>query len=244
MVKNRIYFVFFIILFIFINSQESENNKSNKEGRVINYYYKDGKIYSIEENEKYYKIIVEEQIACFTEPCIPPKLDEKLIENEEDCQILQNLFEEVFQNLNIKERSYLELSSAQKRKILKIFNDYETLSILEYEIIKNSNANKKYKERGYTCDFQDNDSVLCTIAMGEKPTDGYSIGIKKIKIKEYDATIYITEKVPGKDSFEDDVLTYPIVQVKFNHMPSSLEVTNYETGSIFKKLNEFYFIDN
>ena len=237
MVKNRLYFIFFIILFIFIKSQDSENNKNIKEGRVIHYYHQDGRIYSIEENEKYFKIIVEENIACFTEPCIPPKLDEKSIKNEEDCQILKNLFEEVFQNSNLKEKSDMELTSAQKRIIIKILNDYDIFSLLKYEILKNLNSNKKYKERGYICEIQDDDSVLCTIAMGEMPTDGYSIGIKKIKTKGYDASIYITEKVPGKDSFEDTVLTYPIVQVRFNHMPSLLEVTNYETGKIFNKIN-------
>ena len=237
MVKIRIYFISLIISFLFINSQDSENNKSMKEGRVLHYFYQDGRIYTIKENEEDFSINVEERITCFEPPCISPEFGEKTIENEEDCQILKNLFNEIFQNSKITEISVRELSSEQKTILLKILNDYKIISLLEYEIIKKTNPNKKYKERGYTCDFQDNDSVLCTIAMGEMPTDGYSIGIKKIKTKGYDASIYITEKVPGKDSFQDDVLTYPIVQVKFNHIPSLLEVANYETGEIFNKIN-------
>ena len=72
--------------------------------------------------------------------------------------------------------------------------------------------------------------------MGEKPSGGYSIGIQKIKIKGNRVSIYISEKVPGKDEDVTDALTYPIVQVKFNHLPSFVEVINYETGDTFPNL--------
>ena len=66
--------------------------------------------------------------------------------------------------------------------------------------------------------------------MGEKPTAGYSIEIQKVKIKGNNASIYVSEKVPGKDEMVDDVITYPFVQVKFNHLPYIIEIINYETG--------------
>ena len=72
--------------------------------------------------------------------------------------------------------------------------------------------------------------------MGRKPTAGYSIDVKEVKIEGDSATIYVIEKSPGKDDMVDDVLTYPIVQVKFNKLPSSVEVLNYETGESFPSL--------
>jgi hypothetical protein len=72
--------------------------------------------------------------------------------------------------------------------------------------------------------------------MGQMPSTGYSIEIKKIKIKGNNTQIIVTEKVPPKDVGEDTVLTYPIVQVKFNHLPSSVEIMNYETGENYPNL--------
>ena len=46
MAKNKIIFILFFIAFFAINSQDSEKIKNI---RVLNYYDKDGKIYSIEE---------------------------------------------------------------------------------------------------------------------------------------------------------------------------------------------------
>jgi hypothetical protein len=41
---------------------------------------------------------------------------------------------------------------------------------------------KQYNERGYYYE-KENDTLICTIAMGEKPSGGYYIEIKKVKIK-------------------------------------------------------------
>ena len=105
--------------------------------------------------------------------------------------------------------------------------------MLEYEIINISNyGNMKYEKRGYIYEIKD-DSVIYTIAMGKMPTSGYSIDIKKIKIKGNNASIFVTEKIPNGG---DNVLTYPIVQIIFNHLPSSVEVINYETGENYPSL--------
>ena len=72
--------------------------------------------------------------------------------------------------------------------------------------------------------------------MGEKPNGDYSIEIKKIKIKGYNVSIYVIEKDPGKDEDVTDEITFPIVQVKFNQFPSSIEVKNYETGDLLERV--------
>jgi len=235
MVKNKIILILFISFFV-TNSQDSDNIK---DIRILNYYHEDYKIYSIEENEDNFKIIIKEQIVCFRAPCIPPILDEKFIENEEDCQKLKELFDEIFQDSDVIEKTFRngELNSSQKKVIFSVLDRNKIISVLDYEIIKNTNDyKKKYEKRGYIYEIEDDESVIYTIAMGQMPSTGYSIEIKKIKIKGNNAQIIVTEKVPPKDVGEDTVLTYPIVQVKFNHLPSSVEIMNYETGENYPNL--------
>jgi len=237
MAKNKIIFIVFFISFFAINSQDSEKIKNI---RVLNYYDKDGKIYSIEEYEDNFKIITKEIVDCVMEPCILPTLDEKTIENEEDCKKFKKLLDEIFQDSDDKEKTLKSggLTSAQKRIIFNILDNNKINTPLEYEIIKNTNVYKmKYEKRGYIYEIEDDESVVYTIAMGQMPSTGYSIEIKKVKIKGNNASIFVTEKVPPKNVGEDTVLTYPVVQVKFNHIPSSVEVINYETEESYPCLN-------
>ena len=81
MEKTLINFMLLIISFIFINSKNSDNNE---ESLVINYSYKEGKVYSIEEKEGNFKALTREVLNCLIEPCIFPILDENPIEDEEN----------------------------------------------------------------------------------------------------------------------------------------------------------------
>lgn len=223
-------FVIFIIAFIAINCEEI---------RILNYYHQNGLIYSIEEKDNNFKIITKEVIFCFVEPCIPPVIAEKTIENKEDIKSLNSLFDDIFINYEIKEINFVddELTEEQKKIILKILKNNKIISILEYEIIEDdNNYNGLYRKRGYLYNSKE-DSVIYTIAMGKKPTAGYSIAVKEVKIEGESVTIYVTEKSPGKDDMVDDVITYPIVKVKFNKLPSSIEVLNYDTRESFPSLN-------
>ena len=232
MAKTRLNLILnvFITLFLVINSQETDK-------RVLNYYHIDDKIYSIEENEANFKILIKQNIKCDEAPCIPPILEEQNIENEEVCYILRYLFDNIFEDSDSREKSIVaeDLTFELKLIILNIIEKIKNSYTLEYEILNNHLYNNKYKNKGYTYEMED-ESVIYTIAMGQMPSSGYSIDIKKIKIKGNNASIYVTEKVPGNDKGEDSVLTYPIVQVKFNHLPSSIEVINYETGEYYESL--------
>ena len=233
----KIPFIFFIISFLDINSQDA---KSTDDTLVLNIYYENNIIYSIEERDGIFGIITKHVIYCIKAPCDPLIVDRKLIENEEDCQILKSLLDEYLLKSSIKEKTvyYGELPEDQIQIIINVLEKNKIISILKYEILNNNEKyNNKYEERGYNYEIEEkSESVIYTIAMGEKPSGGYSIGIQKIKIKGNRVSIYISEKVPGKDEDVTDALTYPIVQVKFNHLPSFVEVINYETGDIFPNL--------
>ena len=226
---NKIYFILFIYSFLVIHSQDSDNKE---DILVLNYFYKDGKIYSIEEKEGNFKILTKEHIFCFVEPCIFPILDENPIKDDEDFKKLKTLFDEIFKDSDVTEKSVIdgEITGDQLNIILNVLEHNKIISKLDYEILNDSKINnKKYKKRGYIYEIED-ESVIYTIVMGEKPTAGYSIVIEKVKIKENTVLIYVSEKVPGKDDMVDDVITYPFIQVKFNRLPSIIEIIDYETG--------------
>ena len=230
MTKLILIFSTFLIL---VSSQNSENN--NNVSRTLNYYL-DGKIYSIEEKNNYFNIVIKEQVVCVMEPCIPPIIDTMSINKEEDCKALKLLFEEIFKNSNLKEKSIYDgelLTNEQIDIIFKILENNNIISKLEYKIINNlSSYNQKYSQKGFSYETE-NDSVIYTVAMGEKTTGGYSIDVKKVKIKGNSAIIYVREKIPGENEVVTDAFTYPIVQVKFNKFPTKITVLNYDTNETY-----------
>ena len=65
---------------------------------------------------------------------------------------------------------------------------------------------KKYNERGYYY-AKLNDTLICTIPIGEKTSEGYFIEIKKVKIKGNSVTIYVNEILPNpSDAVTDAIL--------------------------------------
>ena len=221
-----------MIVFIAINSEDL---------RVLNYHHENGLIYSIEGNEDSFKILTKELIFCFTEPCILPILDEKIIENKEDIKSLKALFEDIFINYEVKEIDYVEneLSDEQVKIILKVLKNNKIITSIEYEIIDVDDSeqyNGLFRHRGYLLSMKDG-SIIYTISMGKKPTAGYSIHVKEVKIKDDSVKIYVIEKSPGKDDLVDDVITYPIVKVKFNKLPFDIDVINYDTGETYPSIN-------
>ena len=128
-----------------------------------------------------------------------------------------------------------ELTEIQNEIILNIFKRHKIIYELKYEILNNIDYyDKTYTNRGYRLYFdKDVKGVVLTIAMGERPTGGYSINIRKIKIKEYSVTIYVTEKAPFEGEIVNEAITYPIIKLKFNTAPSIEEIINSDTDETY-----------
>jgi hypothetical protein len=233
---NKVNFFLFIISFLIINSQ---NSNKNNDILVLNFFH-ENKIYSFQEKDENFKIITKNVVYCIKAPCPSQISSIKLIKDEEDIKILKTLFDVIFLNSDKKEKfvSYGELPEDQIKIILMVLEKNKIILKIKYEILSNSDQyNDKFKDRGYTYEVGDNsESAIYTIAMGEKPSGGYSIEIKKVKINRDTATIYVSEKVPGKNEVFTEALTYPIVQIKFNFLPSFVEIINSETNVLFPKL--------
>ena len=108
----------------------------------------------------------------------------------------------------------------------------------DYEIIDDlDDGNSKYEKRGIYYE-EDNDVANVTVASGEKPSGGYSIKVDKIETEGKDVTIYVYEIKPTKNKVVSTVITYPVVQIKFNPIPSKVYVLNNETRESFPLIEE------
>ena len=230
--------VFLFISLMALNAQNTENNDNIK---ILDYYH-DGIIYSIEENEVNFKVVIKEILYCKKAPCDPIIIEEKKIENEEDCKNLKSLFTEIFETSKTNKISLFDddefLTAEQFQLIIKVLHNIQILLDFGYEIIDNNELyNKKFHKKGYFEEDEDDKSIIYTIAMGQMPNSGYSINIQKIKLKFDLAIVYVMEKRPGPDETFDDVLTYPIIKIKFNQKPNKITIINYETGEEYPCLN-------
>ena len=221
-------YIIFILSFIVINSEEYK--------RTLNYEYESGIITPInEKNNGRFEIDIVEY-----EDMSLPAFGWTFINDINDINNLTIIFDEIFkdsdkQKINVKSN---ELTEKQNENILKILDKYHVVYQLRYEVINNlNNNNKTYEQRGYTYEYDNGHKF--TIAMGEKPTGGYSINIRKTKIKKLDIIIYVSEKEPGKGEIVTQDLTYPITQIKLNTYPSQIQIVNYDTDEVYPRLRNF-----
>ena len=130
-----------------------------------------------------------------------------------------------------------DLTERQNEIILNILNRHNIVYELKYEILKNVNLyDYNYTKRGYKIDYdKKTKSYVLTIAMGKRPTGGYSINIKKIKVKSLKVTIYVTEKSPKEGEKVSKAVTYPIVKIRLNAVPSIVEIINSDTQETYPK---------
>ena len=223
---------FFAISIVCIVTQHS-----NHTNLTLNYYNTDHRVYSIIKEENKFKILTKLRISCLRAPCNLPVLNEKLIEDEEDCEKLETIFYEVFKDseLDVKTAND-ELTFEQLEIVFDIFENNNIFLELKYEIMNRNGFNfKQYNERGYYYE-KENETLICTIAMGEKPSGGYFIEIQKVKIKGNSAEIYVNEILPKPGDIVTDAITYPIAKIKFYKKPDKIEVINNETGEKFKRI--------
>ena len=229
MEKVKLITLTFFILINLVSSQDSES-----KNRTLNYYL-DGLVYSIEENMDHIKIIVKEKVDCVMEPCIFPVIGLTEIVKEKEYESLKFVLDEIFNKTKVNEKSVIDedLSDEQVDKIFTVLINNNMTYKLEYNIVNNLGMHyNMYSERGYY--YQNARWQTYTISAGRKPTSGFSINIKSVKVKGHSVTVYVKENEPHGAS--DDVLTYPIVRIRFNIAPTSITIINSDNGEIYPKI--------
>ena len=88
-----------IKLFLFVISILSiVTQYSNHVNLTLNYYHTDHRVYSIVKEENTFKILIKLRISCLRAPCNFPVLNQKEIDDEEDCEKLETIFYEIFKD--------------------------------------------------------------------------------------------------------------------------------------------------
>ena len=225
------------LFFFTISILSTLSQYSSHTNLTLHYFHTDYKVYSIVKQENEFKILTKLPITCLRAPCNFPVLNIKTIDDEEDCTKLDSLFYEVFEDSELYEKiANEELTSEQLDIIFNIFEKNNIFLEIKYEIMNRNGFNfKQYNERGYYYE-KVNDTLICTIAMGEKTSGGFYIEIQKVKIKGNSVTIYVNEIVPKPGDVVTDAITYPIAKIKFNKVPDEIEVVNNETGEKFNRI--------
>ena len=221
-----------LTLFILISLASSQDSES--KNRTLNYYL-DGLVYSIEETMDHINIVVKEKVDCVMAPCIFPVIGLTEIVKEKEYESLKFVLDEIFNKTKVNEKSVIDedLSDEQVDKIFTVLINNNMTYKLEYNIVNNLGMHyNMYSERGYY--YQNARWQTYTISAGRKPTSGFSINIKSVKVKGHSVTVYVKENEPNGPS--DDVLTYPIVRIRFNINPSSITIINSDNGKIYPKI--------
>ena len=201
----------------------ADSQDSDTKNRTLNYYLDGIIIYSIEESMNHINIVVKEKVDCIMEPCIFPIIGQVEIVKEKEYQNLKLVLDEIFNKSEIFEKSVTDedLSDKQAEKIFTVLVNNNITTKLEYNIVDNLGVYyNMYPERGYY--YQSSKWQTYTISAGRKPTSGYSINIKNVKIKGHSVIVYVKEYEPNGPA--NDVLTYPIVRIRFNINPTNITI--------------------
>lgn len=90
------------------------------------------------------------------------------------------------------------------------------------------------QKRGYAF-FADNGEYIIFVGLGEKPTGGYAIEVKRIEDVEGITKILVEEIEPGVDDVVTQALTYPYTIVRAKGITENFEVVN-QKGESFSLL--------
>lgn len=94
------------------------------------------------------------------------------------------------------------------------------------------------KSRGFTR-LKDENGVMVMISMGEKPTGGYSITVKKVEKVQDKIKITVEETEPGKDDAVTMAITYPYTVIRIKQaQDEEIEVYN-QKGEKFDKIRMY-----
>lgn len=209
---------------------------ASSSSRYLEFDY-ESSTFGINENENNYEVEIRKGTNyCIKAPCNQNVLDKIKITNKEDMDNLKIVFDDILSKENINITTYNDLTSKQKEIIKNVFDRNNIF----YTIINDLNQhNKQYDKRGYYYDEDEKQyRTFITIAMGEKPNGGYSIDVAKIEMNEEGVTIYVNENKPEEGAITTSVMTYPVVQIKFNFISNRITIVNNETGEKFPLLED------
>ncbi len=83
---------------------------------------------------------------------------------------------------------------------------------------------KELREKGGAAICHEDNYSYVILALGRRPTGGYSIQIDEVKIFSDKLMLYARELKPGPDDFVTQAITYPVKVKKLPYTPLPLVV--------------------
>ena len=224
-----------ILLAVFLKSKYIDYSKVAHQ--TLNYSI-DSYVYTIERNADSVIVIKGKKQACPIPPCDYTTEKETEIKFGEASMTLIKIFMDtkfLFQSTS-KDVTAKDIRTGFGRRCMYSlinneesflkFNGFRKYKVSDYEQMSN------YTKRGYLYVENGNSKVL-SIAMGEKPTSGFSLSVTNIFKKGNDYYVYVKEQQPNATESSIALLTHPVVSINLDEKPDKIFVYNVESGEEF-----------
>lgn len=203
--------------------------------------------YEIKRDNNDISVIKRQEIACKKSPCEKTETDKYQVKFSKKQMLITRVYFDVtfFFKSKKKEVNYDKLNSDIGKRTIRgiIHNDskflntklYDKYKVVDYEQMGN------YEERGFIYEAESGKYYL-TIALGEKPTGGYSIVVPEIHKTGDDLMVYFTEQKPGKDDTTTQIITHPSIKIELEERPGEIRVKEIDTGEELMNYDDKKFI--
>jgi len=221
-----------ILLAVFLKSKYIDYSKNAHQ--TLNYTV-DSYLYTIERDADSIIVLKDKKKACPIPPCEYAREKETEIKFSKMPMTLIKTFLDIkflFQSTS-KEVKITDIKTGFGRRCIYslINNDESFLKYNKFHKYKVSDYEQmsSYTKRGYLYVETGNRRVL-SIAMGEKPTGGYSLSVTNIYKKGNDFYVYVKEQQPNAAESSIALLTHPVISIVLDEKPEKIFVYNVENG--------------
>lgn len=126
------------------------------------------------------------------------------------------------QNVDVQENEDNEVVEEEEVEVVNV--GFEVLNFEELDEELQEKAEEAMKEEGFVI-LDEEDSIIL-IALGERPTGGYSVEVQAVEKHEDEVTIVYAELEPNEDDAVTEAIEYPFVIIKIDTEVTNLKLHN------------------
>lgn len=226
-----------LVVFLAMRLKEKYIDYSNNVNQVIN--YSTGKyIYEIHRNDYSIKVSKLLNEACDTSECERNLGNYDITFEENQLLKVRTLFDFYFSFKNGSKSMTiddLKTKFAKKCFYSLINNDESLLGGKKFKKYKEIDFNQmsSYTRKGYQL-LEQNNQLNLYIAIGEKPSSGYTLSIYgAYKNDNDDLVIYVSEKSPDANEELVTMIAHPVLRIVLEEAPKSISIYDIETGEAY-----------
>ena len=128
------------------------------------------------------------------------------------------------QNVDVQENEDNEVVEEEEVEVVNV--GFEVLNFEELDEELQEKAEEAMKEEGFVI-LDEEDSIIL-IALGERPTGGYSVEVQAVEKHEDEVTIVYAELEPNEDDAVTEAIEYPFVIIKIDTEVTNLKLLDFQ----------------